>query len=270
MAANRNGQLYECVVVDLNTQYDFCDPNGAYPVANVDTLTAALRHMIAWTKRNGVPVASSIESHRPGEFGDNGHPLCCIDGTPGQRKIDFTLFPRCERVEVDNTLSCPVNLFKHSQQVIFRKRTDDLLCNPKADRFFTQLPVKEFILFGISLESSVKALTLALVAREKRVVVVVDACGYWSRATADLAARQLMAKGAQTIEIADLLQRKLDRNRRYPRLPRVRTLRLGDEHDGPDRSSHSARRHPHQSPSRGAGPDASVPKPCRKVGEDGA
>jgi len=270
MAAKRNGQLYECVVVDLNTQYDFCDPNGANPVANVDTLTAALRRMIAWTKRNGVPVASSIESHRPHELGDNGHPPCCVDGTPGQRKIGFTLFPWRERVEVDNTLSCPVDLFRHSQQVIFRKRTDDLLCNPKADRFFTQLPAREFILFGVSLETSVKALTLGLVAREKRVTVVVDACGFWNRATADLAARQLMAKGAQTIELVDLLQRKLVRRRRYPRLPRVRTLLLGDEHDGPRRSDHSAKRHPHHGPSRTSGPAAGSRKSYHKAGENEA
>ncbi|MGB2985398.1 MAG: isochorismatase family protein [Phycisphaerae bacterium] len=142
--------------------------------------------------------------------------MCCVDDSAGQRKIDFTILSRFAQVEADNTLSCPIDLFRKYQQVIFRKRTDDLLSNPKADRFLTQLPATEFILFGIGVEGSVKALALALLAREKRVTIVVDACGYWSKATADLAMRQIKAKGGRTITVNELLKRKLDRRRRYP------------------------------------------------------
>ncbi len=216
MSGRTNGWACECVIVDLNTQYDFCDVHGADPVANVDHLIPALRHMIAWAKRNQVPVVSSIEAHRPTEISDNGHPLCCLDGSTGQRKISFTLFRHHVRIEVDNTLSCPMDLFGEHQQVIFRKRTIDLLGNPKADRLLTQIPTQEFILFGVSIEDSIKALALGLLARERHVTVVYDAGGYWSRATADLAIRQIAAKGARIITVNELLHRKLKRCWRYP------------------------------------------------------
>ena len=220
MTPRRNGRVYECVVVDVNTQRDFCEPDGQFPVVNTRELTPAMRHMVAWVRRNAAPVISSIESHRPCDLAGNGKPVYCVDGSIGQRKVEFTTFPNNAHVEVDNTLSCPIDLFRQYQQVVFRKRTDDLLSNPKADRFFTQVPATEFILFGIALEESIKALALGLLARGKHVSVVVDACGYWNRAMADLALRQVTAKGADIISVSELLVRRLDRKTRYPSLRR--------------------------------------------------
>ncbi len=215
MIARRNCRAFECVVLDINTQLDFCDPRGAFPVAHLRELIPQFRHVIAWTKRNYVPVVSSIESHRPYEVSDGGYPIHCVDGSEGQHKLDFTVLPLHAWVEVDNTLSVPIDLFGRYQQVIFSKRTDDLLENPKADRLLSHLPVREYVLFGTGVECSVKALALALLARGKHVSVVVDACGYWNRATADLALRQVSAKGARLVTVCDLLSRKLNRRYRY-------------------------------------------------------
>ncbi len=79
----------------------------------------------------------------------------------------------------------------------------------------TQLPTEEFLLFGNTLECSIKALTLALLTRHKKVIVVVDACGYWNKACADLALRQMAAKGGFFTTVDQLRTRKLDRSHRY-------------------------------------------------------
>lgn len=223
MLGRKNGRLFECVVVDLNTQQDFCDPGGAQPVENARDLIPALRRVVAWVRRNYAPIVSSIESHRSSELSDSGYPICCLDGSNGQRKIPFTLLPSRASVEIDNTLSIPVNVFRRYQQVIFRKRTDDLLANPKADRLLTQLPVRELIVFGTGLETSIKALVLALLARDKTVTVVVDACGYWHKPTAELAVRQMEAKGANLVTVEGLLHRKLRRDLRDWYQPARRT-----------------------------------------------
>lgn len=215
MIERNNGRVYEYIMVDLNTQQDFCTCGGANPVANLAGLIPALRRIIAWTKRNCVPVVSAIDSHRPCEVVRAGSHPRCIDGSEGQRKIDFTILPRCTRIEVDNTLSVPLDLFEQYQQLIFRERTDDLFANPKADRFMTQMPVGEFVVFGNVLESTVKAVVLGLLSRAKSVAIVPDACGYWDRAAADLAVRQVHAKGARIVTIDELLARRLTRHRRY-------------------------------------------------------
>jgi nicotinamidase-related amidase len=216
MVVGNNGNVAECVVVDLNTQLDFLSPTGAWPVANASRLIGAIRNMIAWTKRNHVPVISSLKSRREYEIEQDGSPQHCIDGTSGQRKLVCTLFGCSIRIEGDNTLSVPSDLFSSYQQVIFRQRTQDLFGNPKADRFLTQLPTRQFVIYGVALETSVKALALGLLARNRRVAVVADACGYWSRSESDLALRQMEAKGAEILTVEKLLARKLSRRFRYP------------------------------------------------------
>lgn len=215
MVAETNGQTYEYVAIDLNTQNDFCERAGAFPVSNLESLLPALRRIIAWTKRNGIPVVSAIASHRASDMDErhNGH--YSTDGSYGQQKVGFTLFCDCERIEVDNTLTVPLDVFREHQQVIFRKRTDDLLSNPKADRFFTQLSVGEFVLFGNAVECSVKALALGLLARNKRVTIVTDCCGYWNHVAADLAVRQMLAKGVRITTMDELKKRRIKKRTRY-------------------------------------------------------
>jgi len=208
-----------CVAIDLNTQRDFCEPGRAFPVANLAELIPALRRVVAWVKRNQTPVVSSIEAHREYELSDSGNPIHCVDGSDGQEKIDFTLLANRKFVASDNTLTVPIDLFASYQQVIFWKRADDLLTNPKADRLLTHAPIGEFLLFGVAVEASIKALALALMARNKKVTIVSDACGYWSEGTADQVFRQMAAKGAGIVTVDDLLGRKLDRKLRYGAIP---------------------------------------------------
>ncbi len=216
MGVGRNGSGLPCVVVDLNTQSDFLSPTGACPVENARELIPALRHIVAWTKRNHVPVISSLNSHRRYEIDPDGPVPYCIDGSAGQRKLVFTVMGTSVRVEGDNTLSVSTDLFERYQQVIFRQRTKDLLGNPKADRFVTQLTAQRWILYGVALETTVKSLALGLIARHRDVLVVADACGYWNPMEANLALRQMAAKGVRVITITDLLAEKLPRKFRYP------------------------------------------------------
>ncbi len=219
MIARRDGFAYEYVVVDLNTQFDFCSIGGRHPVSNLMELIPSLRRIIAWTKRNAVPVVSSITAHRKSEIAPGDTDACCIDGSVGQGKVGFTLLDKRKQVEIDNTLNLRLDLFRDYQQVLFRKRTDDLLANPKADRFLTQVPTREFIVIGNSVECSVKALTLGLVARGKAVTVIVDGCGFWDQGAADLTFRQLVAKGAMLATVDEVVCRKLANRKRYsPRM----------------------------------------------------
>lgn len=212
MIKSRTSRKIECVLIDVNTQKDFCERMGVMPVANARALIPALRRVVAWSKRNGAPVISSLESNRPLELTDSGTPICCVDGSGGQCKLDFTILPKRTNYELDTTLSLPVNPFRTFQQVIFRKR-GDLLLNPKADRLFTYLPVKEYIIYGAGLETAIKSIVLSLLTRERKVSIIVDACGYWHKRQAELAIRQLNAKGAELITVDDLLDRRL--NNRY-------------------------------------------------------
>lgn len=213
---NGRGKRLPCVFLDVNTQNDFLLPEGACPVTNRDTMVPSLRRIVAWAKRNHVPVVSSVDCHRVGEVRNTRLPLHCVDGTSGQAKVAFTLFGSYVKVEGDNTMAVPADLFRDHQQVIFRKRTSDFFLNPKADRFVTHLPAAEYVVAGLGLEGSVKSIALGLIARNKRVSVVVDASGYFDASEADLALRLLEAKGVNLTTVDELVKRILPRPVRYP------------------------------------------------------
>jgi nicotinamidase-related amidase len=183
---------------------------------NRDGLVPALRRVVAWAKWNHVPVVSSVECHWRDEVRSGRGPQHCLDGTHGQEKLPFTVFASYVKVEGDNTLAVPIDLFRKHQQVIFRKRTLDFFLNPKADRFLTQLPATEFVIAGLGVESSIKAIALGLIARGKTVSLVHDACGYFDRTEGDLAGRLLEAKGVRLLSVDELVARRLPRPVRYP------------------------------------------------------
>lgn len=192
------------LLIDLNTQRDFLCRDGAVKVVNRIQVLPAVRAIIRWARIQQVPIVSTIEAHRPNET-TNTRPRHCIDGSLGQRKLPFTLLPGRILVEADNTHALPTDLLSRYRQIIFRKRTADLLANPKADRLLSHLDVENIYVFGMTVETSVKPLVLGLLARNRPVSVIADACGWWDPLEADLAFRQMATKGARLIQTADLV-----------------------------------------------------------------
>ncbi|MEP0841912.1 MAG: isochorismatase family protein [Phycisphaerae bacterium] len=220
--ATKSSVKWGRVLIDVCTQRDYLGNKAILQVSNRDPLIENLRKVFAWTQAAGVGVVSLVESHRPTEM-LAGFPLHCIDGTAGQEKLPFTLLDPRVLVEADNSLSLPPDLCEKHRQIIFRKRSRDVLGNPKADRFLTQLPVEEMLIVGVGLERAIKGLALGLLSRHQPVTVVLDACGYWSSADADLSSRQLAAKGIKLMTVEELLVRPTPRPRRVK--PRVRAVR---------------------------------------------
>jgi nicotinamidase-related amidase len=191
------------VLLDVCTQNDFLAPSTTLQVANLGTVVPQLQRVFEWVAASRIAVVSLVESHRPTEP-IRGFPLHCVDGTPGQEKLPFTLLAPRTTVETDNFLSLPPDLPESSRQIIFRKRTRDILSNPKADRFLTLMRPDEYIIVGVGLERAIRGLALGLLARHKTVTVVTDACGYWSSADAELVTRQLGAKEIRLTTVEEL------------------------------------------------------------------
>lgn len=191
------------VLIDVATQRDFLADAGSLPVRNRAALLPRIRRVMAWARVSRIPVISALESHRDTDS-HNGRPRFCLDDTWGQQKLAYTLLASHTLLEVDNTFHVPRDVFRRYRQVILRKRTEDFFSNPKADRLLTELQAGEFYLFGVGLESGVKLVALGLRARGKAVTLIRDACGYWNTDAAEMALRQLDAKGVRLITADEL------------------------------------------------------------------
>lgn len=192
------------VLVDINTQCDFLLQKGAVPVSNRTAVVESVRKLMNWARLSRMPVISTLDCHRPGES-LYGLPPYCMDRSPGQKKLPFTLLPKRVVLYGDNTLDVPNDPFRRFRQVIVTKRNRDFLSNPKADRLINALDCEYFVLFGMIAEHCVKAAALGLMARQRRVAVVTDACGYWSRTEASLALCQIEAKGAVLVTTEEMI-----------------------------------------------------------------
>ena len=167
-----------------------------------------------WLK---LPVLSCTEARRPDEVRGLDRPDC-VYGTRGHDKLGCTLLPRRVVVESDNRLCVPLNLFEDVQQAILTKRHRDPFTNPKLDRLLTEMPAQRFIVFGVSLETSIRLLVLGLLLRGRPGAIVHDACGYWNQGEADMSLRQLSAKGCELLSTERFIQSALAARRPTPYL----------------------------------------------------
>jgi len=185
------------VLVDINTQRDYLLADGGACIRNHRRVLAHIRRMMAWARRREIPIISTCEVYPDG---NNGDPKYCVDGTPGQEKIGYTLMPNRISFPADGSTDLPRDMLRCYQQVVLHKRCVDPFDEPRIDRLLSEVCAAEFILVGACAEGAVKAAALGLLQRDKRVAVIVDAVGYHDNREAKMAFRKMEAKGARLIE----------------------------------------------------------------------
>jgi nicotinamidase-related amidase len=199
------GSLRESdVLIDLCTQKDYLCDAGRRPAANADSALTHIKHLMGWARWSKLPVVSAVDELPP-ERALSESPPPCVLGTPGQHKVSYTLLPDHTRVESDNCLCVSLDILREHQQAIFSKRHRDPMTIPKLDRLLTEMPAKRFVVFGVALDTCMRPLVLGLLLRGRNVVVVGDACAYWSEVEAQFCERQILAKGCSVVTTRQFL-----------------------------------------------------------------
>jgi len=202
------------IFVDVCTQRDYLMAEGARPALNSAAVLPNLKRLVALARWGGVPVLSCVDAQRPDDVRGLPNPQCVI-GTPGQQKLGFTLLPNRVLINSDNCLCVSLEVLQQHQQAILTKEHRDPFTNPKLDRLLTEMPGRRFVVFGVSLESSIRLLTLGLMLRHRPVTVVYDACGYWDEGEGAITLRQLSAKGCELLTTAELVASMTEQLRRH-------------------------------------------------------
>lgn len=201
------------VFVDMCTQRDYLALDGASPSLNASQITPNLKHLMAFARWAHIPTLSCVDARRPGDV--RGLAVSnCVLGTRGQQKLPFTLLPDRVQIDSDNCLCVSLEVLQQHQQAILVKEHRDPFTNPKLDRLLTELPIRRFVVFGVSLETSIRLLALGLLLRHRRIAVVQDACGWWDAEDGEMALRQLAAKGCELVTTAHLLETSLGQHKR--------------------------------------------------------
>lgn len=173
--------------VDVDTQFDFCHPEGALFVGDAPAVMDNVRRLIATAVGGGHMLVGSVDSHNftAWEFAANGGPFPphCVKGTPGWLKMPDTLPERAVFVP-DLLQSDPSTIVPDgATAVYFEKEVYSMFANPQAEPLIDHLVAArgltradvEAIVFGVATDYCVKAAAEGLHERGFAVSVVTDA-----------------------------------------------------------------------------------------------
>lgn len=188
------------MIIDINTQNDFFLADGKACIRNHRRVLARIRRIMAWARRRNIPVISICLTNP-----DNNGATYCIEGTPGEKKLSYSLLNSHVDFASGGNTDLPQDLLRKYQQVILHKRCIDPFDEPRIERLLTEINIKEFILIGANLEDSVMATALGLLHRGKKVTLITDATGSTNKKQAEHAQRKIYAKGGKLIEAKKLV-----------------------------------------------------------------
>ncbi|HIJ70579.1 MAG TPA: cysteine hydrolase [Planctomycetes bacterium] len=189
------------ILIDVDTQQEIFLASGASCIRNHRRVLANIRRVMAWARLKNVRMISTARVYSNGTKDRTG----CLDTAEGARKISYTIRPSRISFAADGCTDLPRDIFKNYDQVVLEKRNIDPFEEPRADRMLSELRANEFVLIGGTAEGAVKATALGLLARRKNVTILTDAVGSRDKAAAQIALRQVEAKGAKLAETKALL-----------------------------------------------------------------
>lgn len=217
------------VYVDVDTQFDFCDPNGALFVHGAVEAVANAKTLIDTAVRSGAVLVGSVDSHSHDawEFATNdnrgpngekpGFPAHCVKGTPGWLKLPVTLPERFYFVSVTPDETAAVRVPAGTQAVYFEKEVYSLFANPNAARVLDAIvspgPI-EVIVFGVATDYCVRAAAEGFLSWfgthpkrfGSRVVVASDAVAAVTADGGETAIKALCAAGVALVTTAGILR----------------------------------------------------------------
>lgn len=216
------------VYVDVDTQHDFCSPDGALFVRGAPATMGPIAALLGAARRDGSPIVGSVDSHshdawefatndRRGPGGEKPNfPPHCVKGTAGWLKLTETLPSRFYFVPMAPDVDAAGRIPAGTEAVYFEKEVYSLFANPNAeavlDAFCPPGPV-EFVVFGVATDYCVAAAARGLVgwvaARSaragSRVRLAVDAVAAVAPAQGERTLRALAEEGVALDTTASIL-----------------------------------------------------------------
>lgn len=157
--------------IDVDTQFDFMQPDGGLYVPGAETLDANLRKLIGYARSRHIPVIASADAHAPDDPEFQIFPPHCVSGTPGQARIaataqaDATVIPN-QPQQLDLT---------DTDHVVLEKVVFDMFANPNTEAVLAHYGANDYVVFGVATDYCVRAAALGLRQRGYHVTVVSDA-----------------------------------------------------------------------------------------------
>jgi nicotinamidase/pyrazinamidase len=194
---------------DVDTQYDFVKPDGKLYVSGAEEREDALEALTEYGMEGDTYMAGSVDAHVTGDEEFEVYPPHCVDGTPGQEKIEATdrdpvYVPVDDRKTADE-LDEIVAANEDGRQVIFEKRSPDVRDNVNLDGYMDEVDPDAVVVYGVVTEICVDQAMDHFLEEETEVYVVEDAIQHLDEDDRDQALSDWQDRGATFLETDDVI-----------------------------------------------------------------
>jgi nicotinamidase/pyrazinamidase len=160
------------VFVDIDTQRDFLEPDGALFVPSSPEIVPNLAMLTRFARDRQIPVLATACAHTPLDPELRIFPPHCMIGTRGQERIEATswdgTFSLDDQADVPGEVPPHLTLLKHQYDLFSHPRANELIA-----LYGRRQPV--FVVYGVATDYCVVAAAQGLLDRDCRVALVVDA-----------------------------------------------------------------------------------------------
>ncbi len=163
------------VFVDIDTQHDFIDADGALSVPGAEDIRENLHMLTNHALETGVKIIASADAHAPDDKEFEVFPPHCVQDTPGQKKIEETSVANTQVITNTASGTHPHEVVSGADLVLLEKQTYDVFTNPNTAEIVRAANADEHIVYGVATDYCVKAAVCGLLDRGHNVIVVEDA-----------------------------------------------------------------------------------------------
>lgn len=189
------------VFIDVDTQLDFLYPTGALYVPGAEKMVDAIARLNQHAGAQGIPLISTMDSHRENDAEFLHWPPHCILGCLGQRKPAATVLAEQSIIPCDSEPSVlPV-----ARQIIVQKRVLDPFRTPNLSRLLEHLGAERYVVYGVVTEICVQYVAAGLLKTGAKVAIIRDAVKALDEQAASRTFTELQAQGATLTSVADVL-----------------------------------------------------------------
>ncbi len=197
---------------DVDTQRDFMLPGGALYVSGSEKIMPMLKRLTDLARRRTIRRVCSTDRHFPGdrELVRNGGPWPdhCMDGTPGQRKVDETAAANPHPLPAREVGAEELETaLRHGGELIIEKHDVDIVAgNANARRLLSRLArgYDHIVVYGVYTDVCVDHAINALLEQASIPYVVIDAIHEIDPGKAAAARERWRKAGVKTITCAEL------------------------------------------------------------------
>ncbi len=190
----------KAVFFDIDTQYDFMDPNGALYVPGAEEIVDNLKRLVEFARSNGIVVVATADAHLQNDPEFDTFPPHCIKGTDGQRKIEATAMQDPFVVEFGYLGDIPPD----RKEYLIEKRTYSFFSNSRADELLRALGRTQAVVFGVATDYCVRSAVEGLMDRGWDVHLVIDAIKPVDEEAERILLDSFQKRGVKLIRTADI------------------------------------------------------------------